>query len=169
MEKVHPKEKARLAAQRRRMTSLYGEARKEYLHHIGQLEQHREKRCRSAVAKGSILINLSNRTYEYFPSTGEVLWAASALAMHKVGSSALALHKNGYAILYDANSNAVPATRMIHEAVHGPIEEGHEVYCVNGDNKDLRIRNLRSHHDGGRGATAKATRAYNKLLKELPL
>lgn len=127
------------------------------------LDAARLKRCKSVIAKGRIPIYAGDYIYAYYPSTGKVIWMKHVINT-KIGENAIVAKQNGRSFtLLNEKGEQVSAARMIFAAVHGEIPEEHDVYCVNGDNSDFSILNLRSHYDNGKAKM----REWNKTMREL--
>lgn len=142
---ISSKEKTRLADRAKVLASLSHnpEARQRASQAFAQQDQMRLRACRSAIGKGVIPILMPERVIEYLPSTGEFRWAIHPDPA-RIGTSPLNVSKDGTRYISRSDKKGtVSAARLAHEAVHGPIPEHHGVYCVNGDQGDLSILNLR--------------------------
>lgn len=155
---INPKEKARLKKQSDFAASLEPAEQDRYMRSLGLADALRMKRIKSAIGRKSIALFCGSNRYRYFPATGEIVWADTSVT-HEAGTDATSRLANGYKRVRDSDGNYVSAARLVHEAVHGPIPEGHECYCINNDPGDLRITNLRTADDCGRGETRKVRMA----------
>jgi hypothetical protein len=151
---IHPIEVTRLKRQRTFAASLSDDARNRYFRRLGLEIAARLRRCRSATGKRKIAVHTGERVYEYYPATGDILWGVHP-SKEKIGTSAINYHRSGQPRILDENGRYLSAARVVHEAVHGPLEEDDIVYAINNDPKDLRILNLRVAEDGGRSKARK--------------
>jgi hypothetical protein len=141
---INPKEKARMADIMRELSRFEpgSTARKNVAISYAQIDRLRLKRIRSAIGKKIIPIPLNERVIEYHPATGKMVWGLHP-APERIGFDATNARRDGTRYLTGADGKTITAARMAHEAIHGPIPEDHEVYCVNGDHDDLSAANLR--------------------------
>lgn len=147
---INPKEKRRLAAIMKAI-SRYSDDTEEHRAARNRIQQKylqedilRERNCRSAISKRCVPIAFENNILEYYPSTGELLYAG-VTAGYKEGMSATKVRKDGVHYLHLRDGGTVATARVIHEAIHGPIPDDHGVYCVDNDPGNLTIRNLRTY------------------------
>lgn len=160
---MHRYEKMRLAAIRKDAATLGIKGQDRYFRSIALLDAARKKRCMAVIRKGRIPIYAGDYIYAYYPSTGKVVWMVHSINT-KIGENALVSKQNGRSFtLLNEKGEQVSAARIIFAAVHGEIPEEHDVYCVNGDNSDLTILNLRSHYDNGKSKM----REWNKTMREM--
>jgi hypothetical protein len=141
---MNPKEKMRLKAIREHLSRYSHDpaAQRRIAISYSLMEAERMKRCRAVLGKGSVIITFEDRMLDYRPATGEILWAVHP-AHAKIGEEASVIRATGIRML-----GQQPAARLVYEAVHGPIDQAHEIYCVNNDPADLRILNLRTRDTG---------------------
>ena len=165
---VNPKEKARLAEIMKELEGLKDNPEgyhKATMAH-SKAERYRMKRCKSAIAKRFLPIEIGSNVIRYYPSTGKLEWAVHP-NLEKMGENPAHIRKDGTRYFSLPSSSIISAARLIHSVVHGEIPPDHEVYCVNNDPSDLRILNLRMRKTNRRYANSmrniSSKEAYRKI------
>ena len=147
---INTKEKRRLQAIMAHVsrysddTEEHRGARRRIYQMYNQEEAAHLTRCRAAIGKRLVPIAFDGSILEYDPVEGTLVFAGIA-AGYKLGESAIRVRKDGTRYLHLRDGGTTTATRVIHEAIHGPIPDDHGVYCVDNDPGNLTITNLRTY------------------------